>query len=113
MSLKPDMLQKVCIACVYLFDKFVVFYLFFAFKSFFNKVIFIFFLSPGVLDVLSDDLPKTTKLQNTNLVALIELHNRTGTFAGIIRHIFSESGRRVLLNTMKAIYSPYETFKMR
>ncbi|KAM0889953.1 hypothetical protein ACQ4PT_027356 [Festuca glaucescens] len=67
----------------------------------------------GVLDDLLDDLPKSTKLQNTHLVALIEVHNMTDTFARIIRHIFSESDRGILLDTMKAIYYPYEVFKVR
>ena len=67
----------------------------------------------GVLDVLSGDLPKSTKLQNKHLAALIELHNMTGTFARNIQQLFSESDLGVVLNTLKAIYTPYETFKMR
>lgn len=70
-------------------------------------------VAKGVLDVLSGDLPKSTKLQNKHLVALIELHNMTGTFARNIQHLFSESDLGILLNTLKAIYSPYETFKVR
>ncbi len=70
-------------------------------------------LYPGILDVLSGDLPKSTKLQNKHLGALIDLHNMTGTFARNIQHLFSESDLLVLLNTLKAIYSPYETFKAR
>ncbi|TKW23238.1 hypothetical protein SEVIR_4G279700v4 [Setaria viridis] len=70
-------------------------------------------VSKGILDVLSGDLPKSTKLQNKHLQALIELHNMTGTFARNIQHLFSESDLAVVLNTLKAIYSPYETFKAR
>ncbi|XP_006657236.1 conserved oligomeric Golgi complex subunit 7 [Oryza brachyantha] len=70
-------------------------------------------VAKGVLDVLSGDLPKSTKLQNKHLGALIDLHNMTGTFARNIQHLFSESDLSVLLNTLKAIYSPYETFKAR
>ena len=70
-------------------------------------------LYSGILDVLSGDLPKSTKLQNKHLQALIELHNMTGTFARNIQHLFSESDLAVVLNTLKAIYSPYETFKAR
>ncbi|CAN6173190.1 unnamed protein product [Urochloa humidicola] len=67
----------------------------------------------GILDVLSGDLPKGTKLQNKHLQALIELHNMTATFARNIQHLFSESDLAVVLNTLKAVYSPYETFKAR
>ncbi|XP_066379959.1 conserved oligomeric Golgi complex subunit 7-like [Miscanthus floridulus] len=70
-------------------------------------------VAKGILDVLSGDLPKSTKLQNKHLQALIELHNMTGTFARNIQHLFSESDLAVVLNTLKAIYSPYETFKAR
>nr|BAD45448.1 oligomeric golgi complex 7-like [Oryza sativa Japonica Group] len=70
-------------------------------------------VAKGILDVLSGDLPKSTKLQNKHLGALIDLHNMTGTFARNIQHLFSESDLLVLLNTLKAIYSPYETFKAR
>uniref|UniRef100_A0A0E0LEH7 Conserved oligomeric Golgi complex subunit 7 n=1 Tax=Oryza punctata TaxID=4537 RepID=A0A0E0LEH7_ORYPU len=70
-------------------------------------------VAKGILDVLSGDLPKSTKLQDKHLGALIDLHNVTGTFARNIQHLFSESDLVVLLNTLKAIYSPYETFKAR
>ncbi|KAL6603673.1 hypothetical protein ACP70R_044034 [Stipagrostis hirtigluma subsp. patula] len=70
-------------------------------------------VAKGVLDILSGDLPKGTKLQNKHLQALIELHNMTGTFARNIQHLFSESDLAVVLNTLKAVYSPYETFKAR
>ncbi|VAI92202.1 unnamed protein product [Triticum turgidum subsp. durum] len=70
-------------------------------------------VAKGVLDVISGDLPKSIKLQNKHLAALIELHNMTGTFARNIQHLFSESDLGVVLSTLKAIYSPYETFKMR
>ncbi|CAL5041466.1 unnamed protein product [Urochloa decumbens] len=70
-------------------------------------------VSKGILDVLSGDLPKSTKLQNKHLQALIELHNMTGTFARNIQQLFSESDLAVVLNTIKAVYSPYETFKAR
>ncbi|KAK3131052.1 hypothetical protein QOZ80_6BG0501400 [Eleusine coracana subsp. coracana] len=70
-------------------------------------------VAKGIMDVLSGDLPKSTKLQNKHLQALIELHNMTGTFARNIQHLFSESDIAVVLNTLKAIYSPYEIFKAR
>jgi hypothetical protein len=70
-------------------------------------------LSPGVLDVSFGAVPTSTELQNQHLVALIELHNMTDTFAMKVEHLFSESDRRVLLTTLEAIYSPYETFKVR
>ncbi|XP_062178459.1 conserved oligomeric Golgi complex subunit 7-like [Phragmites australis] len=70
-------------------------------------------VAKGILDVLSGDLPKSTKLQNKHLQALIELHNMTGTFARNIQNLFSESDLSVVLNTLKAMYSPYETFKAR
>jgi len=78
-----------------------------------NSELYFSSLYPGILDVLSGDLPKSTKLQNKHLQALIELHNMTGTFARNIQHLFSESDLAVVLNTLKAIYSPYETFKAR
>ncbi|CAL5049214.1 unnamed protein product [Urochloa decumbens] len=70
-------------------------------------------VSKGILDILSGDLPKSTKLQDKHLQALIELHNMTGTFARNIQQLFSESDLAVVLNTIKAVYSPYETFKVR
>ncbi|TVU08484.1 hypothetical protein EJB05_41889 [Eragrostis curvula] len=70
-------------------------------------------VAKGIMDVLSGDLQKSTKLQNKHLQALIELHNMTGTFARNIQHLFSESDLAVVLNTLKAIYYPYEIFKGR
>uniref|UniRef100_A0ACD5ZEV4 Uncharacterized protein n=1 Tax=Avena sativa TaxID=4498 RepID=A0ACD5ZEV4_AVESA len=70
-------------------------------------------VAKGVLDVISGDLPKSTKLQDKHLIALIELHNMTGTFARNIQQLFSESDLGVVLNTLKAIYTPYETFRLR
>ncbi|XP_072995100.1 conserved oligomeric Golgi complex subunit 7 [Typha latifolia] len=70
-------------------------------------------LAKGVMDILSGDMSKSTKLQNKHLEALIELHNMTGTFARNIQHLFSESDLAVLLSTLKSIYSPYESFKVR
>ncbi|XP_010264264.1 PREDICTED: conserved oligomeric Golgi complex subunit 7 [Nelumbo nucifera] len=70
-------------------------------------------LAKGVLDILSGDMPKGTKIQTKHLEALIELHNMTGTFARNIQHLFLESDLQVLLDTVKAIYSPYELYKQR
>ncbi|XP_020112977.1 conserved oligomeric Golgi complex subunit 7 [Ananas comosus] len=70
-------------------------------------------LAKGIMDILSGDMPKGTKLQNKHLEALIELHNVTGTFARNLQHLFSESDLLILLNTLKAVYSPYELFKVR
>nr|CAD1831134.1 unnamed protein product [Ananas comosus var. bracteatus] len=70
-------------------------------------------LAKGIMDILSGDMPKGTKLQNKHLEALIELHNVTGTFARNLQHLFSESDLPILLNTLKAVYSPYELFKVR
>ncbi|OVA13864.1 Conserved oligomeric Golgi complex subunit 7 [Macleaya cordata] len=70
-------------------------------------------LTKGVLDILSGDMPKGTKIQTKHLEALIELHNMTGAFARNIQHLFSESSLQVLLDTLKAIYSPYESYKKR
>ena len=67
----------------------------------------------GILDILSRDLPKGSKIQNKHLEALIELHNMTGIFARNIQHLFSESDLRVLTDTLKAVYFPYESFKQR
>ncbi|KAJ0099564.1 hypothetical protein Patl1_19876 [Pistacia atlantica] len=70
-------------------------------------------LAKGILDILSGDMPKGIRLQTKHLEALIELHNMTGTFARNIQHLFSESDVRILIDTMKAVYVPYDTFKQR
>ncbi|XP_057805575.1 conserved oligomeric Golgi complex subunit 7 [Salvia miltiorrhiza] len=70
-------------------------------------------LAKGVLDILSGDLPKGVKIHTKHLEALIELHNLTGSFARNIQHLFSDSNQHVLLDTLKAVYLPYETFKQR
>ncbi|GKV33794.1 hypothetical protein SLEP1_g42250 [Rubroshorea leprosula] len=70
-------------------------------------------LAKGILDILSGDLPKGIKIQTRHLDALIELHNMTGTFARNIQHLFSESDVGVLMDTLKAVYFPYESFKQR
>lgn len=68
-------------------------------------------LAKGTLDLLSSDMPKGIKIDSKHLDAMIELHNTTSTFARNIQHLFSESAMQVLLDTMKAVYSPFETFK--
>ncbi|EPS73811.1 hypothetical protein M569_00940, partial [Genlisea aurea] len=70
-------------------------------------------LGKGILDILSGDLPKGVKMEAKHLTALIELHNITGSFCRNIQHLFSDSDLHVLLNALKAIYLPYETFKQR
>ncbi|TXG70695.1 hypothetical protein EZV62_005630 [Acer yangbiense] len=70
-------------------------------------------LAKGILDILSGDMPKGIKLQTKHLEALIELHSMTGTFARNIQHLFSESNVRILMDTLKAVYFPYESFKQR
>ncbi|XVE56382.1 hypothetical protein DITRI_Ditri04bG0004700 [Diplodiscus trichospermus] len=70
-------------------------------------------LAKGILDILSGDLQKGSKIQTKHLEALIDLHNMTGIFARNIQHLFSESDLRVLMDTLKAVYSPYESFKPR
>ncbi|CAN0902534.1 Conserved oligomeric Golgi complex subunit 7 [Linum grandiflorum] len=70
-------------------------------------------LSKGILDILSADTPKGIKIQTKHLEALIELHNMTGIFARNIQHLFSESDLRVLMDTLKAVYLPYESYKQR
>ncbi|GER46531.1 conserved oligomeric Golgi complexcomponent-related / COG complex component-related [Striga asiatica] len=66
-----------------------------------------------ILDILSGDLPKGVQIQTKHLEALIELHNITGSFARNIQHLFSDSDLHVLLDTLKTVYLPYETFKQR
>ncbi|KAL0317650.1 UNVERIFIED_CONTAM: Conserved oligomeric Golgi complex subunit [Sesamum angustifolium] len=70
-------------------------------------------LAKGILDILSGDLPKGVKIQTKHLEALTELHNITGSFARNIQHLFSDSDLHVLLDTLKTVYLPYETFKQR
>lgn len=69
-------------------------------------------LAKGILDILSGDLSKGN-VQTKHLEALIELHNVTGNFARNIQHLFSDSDIQVLMDTLKAIYLPYESFKQR
>lgn len=66
-------------------------------------------LNKGLLDILSGDI----KIQSKHLEALIELHNMTETFARNIQHLFSESNVQILVDSMKAVYSPYEPFKQK
>ncbi|OWM79451.1 conserved oligomeric Golgi complex subunit 7 [Punica granatum] len=70
-------------------------------------------LAKGILDILSGDMPKNIEIQTKHLDALIELHNMTGTFARNIQHLFSESDLRSLMDTLKAVYLPYESFKQK
>ncbi|EXC36303.1 hypothetical protein L484_001268 [Morus notabilis] len=70
-------------------------------------------LGKGILDILSGDMPKGIKIQRKHLEALIELHNVTQTFARNIQHLFSDSELRVLMDTLKAVYLPYDSFKQR
>lgn len=70
-------------------------------------------MSKGILDILAGDMPKGVKIQTKHLKALIELHNMTGSFARNIQHLFSESDLQVLLDTLKAVYIPYESFKQK
>lgn len=70
-------------------------------------------LAKGILEILSGDMPKGVKIDTKHLDAMIELHNMTSTFARNIQHLFSESEINVLLDALKAVYSPYETFKQR
>lgn len=70
-------------------------------------------LAKGILDILLGDLPKGVKIQTKHLEALMELHNITGSFARNIQHLFSESDVYVLLDALKAVYLPFETFKQK
>ncbi|KAH7537864.1 conserved oligomeric Golgi complex subunit 7 [Ziziphus jujuba] len=70
-------------------------------------------LAKGILDILSGDMPKGIKIQSKHVEALIELHNLTQTFARNIQHLFSDSDLRVLMDTLKAVYFPYESYKQR
>ncbi|KAG4966783.1 hypothetical protein JHK87_032434 [Glycine soja] len=70
-------------------------------------------LAKGLLDILAGDMQKGIKLQTKHLEALIELHNMTGTFARNIQHLFSVSDVRVLMDVLKSVYLPYESFKQR
>ncbi|KAF9607721.1 hypothetical protein IFM89_038605 [Coptis chinensis] len=70
-------------------------------------------LAKGILDILSGDMSKGARVQTKHLESLIELHNMTGAFARNIQHLFSESNLQVLLETLKTVFSPYETYKQR
>lgn len=73
----------------------------------------VFFTISGTLDLLSGDIPKGIKINSKHLDAMIELHNVTNTFAKNIQHLFLETNTQVLLDTVKAIYTPFETFKQK
>ncbi|XP_060189876.1 conserved oligomeric Golgi complex subunit 7 [Lycium barbarum] len=70
-------------------------------------------LAKGIIDNSNGDLPKGAKIQTKHLEALIELHNTTGSFARNIQHLFSDADPQVLLDALKAVYLPYESFKRR
>ncbi|CAK8575415.1 unnamed protein product [Lathyrus sativus] len=70
-------------------------------------------LAKGLSDILSGDMQKGIKLQTKHLEALIELHNITGSFARNIQHLFLGSDVQVLMDVLKAVYLPYESFKQR
>lgn len=71
------------------------------------------FCALGLLDILSGDMQKGIKIQTKHLDALIELHNTTGTFARNVQHLFSDSDIQVLMDVLKAVFLPYESFKQR
>ncbi|AES74409.1 putative oligomeric Golgi complex subunit 7 protein [Medicago truncatula] len=70
-------------------------------------------LAKGLSDILSGDMQKGIKLQTKHLESLIELHNITGTFARNIQHLFSGCDVLVLMDVLKSVYLPYESFKQR
>ncbi|RAL51362.1 unnamed protein product [Cuscuta campestris] len=70
-------------------------------------------LAKGIIDISTGDLSKGVKVQTKHLDALIELHNTTGSFARNIQHLFSDTDLQVMLDALKAIYHPFETFKRR
>lgn len=70
-------------------------------------------MASGILDILSGDMQKGSKIQTKHLEALIDLHNMSVIFARNIQHLFSESDTGVLMDTLKAVYHPYESFKQR
>ncbi|CAH9059830.1 unnamed protein product [Cuscuta epithymum] len=67
----------------------------------------------GIVDISTGDLSKGVKVQTKHLDALIELHNTTGSFARNIQHLFSETDLQVMLDALKAVYHPFESFKRR
>lgn len=71
------------------------------------------FCALGLLDILSGDMQKGIKIQTKHLDTLIELHNTTGTFARNVQHLFSDSDIQVLMDVLKAVFLPYESFKQR
>lgn len=108
--------QRVCKAhCWTLntFQHFISIFLLHVIMIFLFFIILFFLIFSGVLDILSGDLPKGSRIQTKHLEALIELHNVTGSFARNIHQLFSESDLRVLMDTLKAVYSPFESFKQR
>lgn len=62
---------------------------------------------------LLGDSQKAEKFQDTQLGLLITLHNMTGTFSRNVQHLFSVVEVEDLVNTLRAIYSPYEGYKER
>lgn len=67
----------------------------------------------GLSDMSVRVASRSNKIKTKHMETLIELHNMTGTFAKNIHHLFSVADVAVLANTLKAIYSPYESYKQR
>lgn len=69
--------------------------------------------SPGLSDISFGDAVRSNKVKTKHLETLMELHNMTGAFARNVQHLFADADTSALANTLRAIYSPYESYKQR
>ncbi|KAH9309805.1 hypothetical protein KI387_037716 [Taxus chinensis] len=67
----------------------------------------------GLSDISFGENLRSNKIKTKHMERLIELHNMTGAFAKNIHHLFAVADMAVLANTLRAIYSPYESYKQR
>lgn len=70
-------------------------------------------LSGGLSDLSAGETFRSIGIKTKHLEILIELHNMTGAFVRNINHLFSVADTTVLANTLRALYSPYESYKQR
>lgn len=68
-------------------------------------------LNSGLLDIFSGDMPKSIWVQSKHCEALIDLDGVTGTSVNNIQHL--ESDIHNLMDSMKAEYPVYESFKQK
>eukprot|EP00252_Welwitschia_mirabilis_P007981 TRINITY_DN19689_c0_g1_i1.p1 TRINITY_DN19689_c0_g1~~TRINITY_DN19689_c0_g1_i1.p1 ORF type:complete len:847 (-),score=167.14 TRINITY_DN19689_c0_g1_i1:101-2641(-) len=64
-------------------------------------------------DISAVETLKSGGIKTEHLETLIELHNMTGAFTRNLNHMFADTDVAILATTLRAIYSPYESYKQR